>query len=80
MKASQVDLAAKVRWAEDNPDKVADIVKEANLFARRYLSRQGQQCFALQMLEGYSRMLKDAWHLRKLRHRVKRVGVLDNHT
>jgi len=71
-----VDLAAKVAWAEDNPERVASIVKAANAFARKYLSKQGQQCFAMQMLDRYSRMLKDVWQIRRLRHRAEHVGLL----
>lgn len=75
-KLFQVDLATKVAWAEDNPDRVADIVKEANGFASHYLSKQGQQCFAMQTLDRYSRMIKDVWQLRKVRHRSKYGALL----
>ena len=71
-----MDLVTKVAWAEDNPHRVADIVKEANGFASHYLSRQGQQCFAMQTLDRYSRMIKDVWQLRKVRHHSKHVGLL----
>lgn len=70
-----MDLAAKVAWAEDNPLRVAEIVKEANLFASHYLSRQGQECFAMQFLDKYSRMIKGVWQLRSIRHQGKRVGL-----
>ena len=69
-----MDLAAKVAWAENNPLRVAEIVKEANLFASHYLSRQGQQCFAMQFLDRYSRMIKGVWQLRRVIHQSKRVG------
>ena len=70
-----MDLAAKVAWAEENPQRVAEIVKEANLFASHYLSRQGQQCFAMQFLDRYSRMIKGVWQLRRVKHHSKHVGL-----
>ena len=70
-----MDLAAKVAWAEENPYRVAEIVKEANNFANHYLSKQGQQCFAMQLLDRYSRMVKRAWQLRRRRHHSTLVGL-----
>ncbi len=70
-----MDLAAKVAWAEENPNRVAEIIKEANNFADHYLSKQGQQCFAMQLLDRYSRMVKRAWQLRRVRHHSKLVGL-----
>ena len=74
-RAFQVDLAAKVAWAEDNPQSVADIVKEANNFASHYLSKHGQQCFAMQILDRYSRMISDVWQLRHSKHHTKNVSL-----
>ena len=71
----EVDLAEKVAWAERNPDRIKRIVREANAFARKYLSKQGQQCFAMQILDGYARMLQDVWKLQKLRHRAEPVNL-----
>ena len=67
----QVDLAEKVRWAEENPERVAAIVREANAFARFHLSRQGQECFAMQMLDAYARLLRDPWNVRRVRRRTR---------
>ena len=74
-RAFQIDLAAKVAWAEDNPQRVADIVKEANKFASHYLSKHGQQCFAMHLLDNYSRMINDVWQLRHFRHHIKNVSL-----
>ena len=75
----EVDLAEKVAWAENNPNSIQRIVRAANLFAKRYLSKQGQQCFAMQMLDRYARLLRDPWRLRKLRHRAEQVvGLMVN--
>ncbi|EIE21194.1 hypothetical protein COCSUDRAFT_43516 [Coccomyxa subellipsoidea C-169] len=67
----QVDLAEKVAWAEENPQRVAAIVREANAFARKYLSRQGQECYAMQMLDAFARLLRDPWNVRRVRHRTR---------
>lgn len=67
----QVDLADKVAWAEENPQRVAAIVREANAFARKYLSRQGQECYAMQMLDAFARLLRDPWNVRRVRHRTR---------
>ena len=66
-----VDLAKKVRWAEAHPERVAAIVREANEFARFYLSRQGAECFAMQMLDAYARLLRDPWNVRRIKHRTR---------
>ncbi len=66
-----VDLAEKVRWAEAHPERVAAIVREANEFARFYLSRHGAECFAMQMLDAYARLLRDSWNVRRVRHRTR---------
>lgn len=74
----EVDLAQKVEWAERHPDRVAAIVREANAFAEFHLSRQGQECFAMQMLDAYARLLKDPWNLRRIVHRTRPYpGVAD---
>ena len=70
----------KVAWAENNPHRVADIVREANDFASHYLSKQGQQCFAMQILDTYSKMIKDVWQLRKVGRHSKHLGLLANVT
>lgn len=71
----QVDLAEKVAWAESNPDRVEAIVREANAFAARYLSKRGQQCFAIQLLNEYANLLKDPWELRRMKRRGQHIRV-----
>ena len=76
-----MDLAEKVAWAEKNIDSIQRIVRAANAFAKKYLSKHGQQCFAMQMLDRYARMLRDPWRLRNLRHRAEQViGLMANTT
>ena len=48
-------------------------MRQANTFAKQHLSRQGQQCFAMQLLDGYARMLTDPWELKKLKRRAKQI-------
>jgi len=60
------DLIAQIKWAQEHPDDVAKIVQHAKNFHAVYLSQQGEQCFAVQLLEEYNRLLLDSWKLQGL--------------
>ncbi len=44
------DLAEKIRWGNDNDDKVKEIVRNANAFAARVLSQRSTEIFAAALL------------------------------
>ena len=52
-----INLAAMVTWAEENPEWVGNIVREARAFARLHLSRRGQLCFWVRLLQRYHELL-----------------------
>lgn len=53
-----LDLAEKIQWANDHPQEVADIVRNANEFARLHTSFHGQVCFTVRMLTMYHDLLQ----------------------
>lgn len=53
------DIVDKVFWAENNPEKVAAIVKNANQFAKTHLSAHAFTCYSVQMLDEYARLFQD---------------------
>lgn len=52
-----LDLHTQVEWAEAHPDEVADIVREAQRFAKLHLSSEGQECFVVRFLKEYHELL-----------------------
>ncbi|DBA98342.1 TPA: hypothetical protein ACH3X1_001258 [Trebouxia sp. C0004] len=60
------DLVERLLWAQEHPQQVAKIVQHAKRFSSFYLSQHGEQCFAAQLLEEYSRLLLDPWRLHTL--------------
>ena len=60
------ELIDRIRWAQEHPDDVAKIVQHAKSFHAFYMSQRGEECFAVQMLEEYSRLLLDSWKLQSL--------------
>ncbi|KAL3131216.1 hypothetical protein ABBQ38_000515 [Trebouxia sp. C0009 RCD-2024] len=60
------DLIPQIQWAQEHPDAVANIVQHAKNFQAFYMSQQGEQCFAVQLLEEYHRLLLDPWMLQVL--------------
>lgn len=60
------DLITQIQWAQEHPDEVAKIVQHAKSFHALYVSQQGEQCFAVQLLEEYHRLLLDPWKLQNL--------------
>lgn len=64
------ELIDRLLWAQEHPEEVAKIVQHAKSFYSFYLSQRGEQCFAVQMLEEYSRLLLDAWRLRTLANAI----------
>ena len=57
------ELVDRIKWAQEHPDDVARIVQHAKSFHGFYLSQRGEECFAVQLLEEYSRLLLDSWKL-----------------
>ena len=68
------DLIQKIKWAQEHPEEVGRIVQHAQDFHRFYLSQRGEQCYAVQLLEEYSRLLLDTWKLQDL----ARVAISSN--
>ncbi|KAL0019622.1 hypothetical protein WJX77_004111 [Trebouxia sp. C0004] len=60
------ELIDRLLWAQEHPEEIAKIVQHAKSFYSFYLSQRGEQCFAVQLLEEYSRLLLDPWRLQTL--------------
>ncbi len=60
------ELVERIKWAQEHPEDVAKIVQHAKSFYSFYLSQHGEECFAVQLLEEYSRLLLDPWKLQTL--------------
>lgn len=58
------DVVSKVHWAEQNPKKVAAIVRNANKFAAAHLTDHGILCYSTQLLDRYARLFSDAHTLK----------------
>ena len=57
------DIVEKVAWAEQNPQTVATIVENANVFAMKYLSEHALTCYSLQLIDEYASLFHDAHKL-----------------
>ena len=55
----ETDLVDQIKWAQEHPDNVAKIVQHAKHFHAFYMSQRGEQCFAVQLLEEYHKLLLD---------------------
>ena len=64
------ELIDRLLWAQEHPEEVARIVQHAKSFYSFYLSQRGEQCFAVQLLEEYSRLLLDPWRLQTLANAI----------
>ncbi len=64
------ELIDRLLWAQEHPEEVAKIVQHAKSFHSFYLSQRGEQCFAVQLLEEYSRLLLDPWRLQTLANAI----------
>ena len=64
------ELLDMLLWAQEHPEEVAKIVQHAKSFYSFYLSQRGEQCFAVQFLEEYSRLLLDPWRLQTLANAI----------
>lgn len=66
------DLVEKIRWAQEHPEAVGQIVQHAKNFHGFYMSQRGEECYAVQLLEEYSRLLLNTWKLQDMvsNHRV----------
>ena len=62
----ETDLVHQIKWAQEHPDDVAKIVQHAKQFHAFYMSQRGEQCFAVQLLEEYHRLLLDPWKLQMM--------------
>ena len=63
------DVVNKVQWAEQNPKKVAAIVRNANKFAAAHLTDHGILCYSIQLLDRYARLFSDAHTLKDAEQR-----------
>lgn len=61
-----LDLVSKIHWAENHPDKIADIVRSANKFSSHSLTEQAQLCFATLLLNRYAALIDNPKRLRSL--------------
>lgn len=54
------DLIEQIDWAENNPDKVGEIVSESTKFAIQHLlPTSSRDCYSIMLLEKYSGLIKD---------------------
>lgn len=53
---TDTNIPEQLKWAENNPEQVKDIVEAANKFAATYLSNRGRDCFFLQLLSRFSEL------------------------
>ena len=60
------DLVDQIKWAQEHPADIAEIVQHAKNFHAFYMSQRGEQCFAVQLLEEYHRLLLDPWKLQMM--------------
>lgn len=60
------DILLKLRWAEDNPTKMAAIVYSANEFAKLHLSEHGLTCYSVQLFNEYLGLYSNSSRLREL--------------
>ena len=67
---SETDLIDRLLWAQEHPEEVAKIVQHAKSFYSSYLSQQGEQCFAVQLLEEYAQLLLDPSRLQTLANAI----------
>ena len=56
-KQENVRLIEAIDWAEANPEKVAEIVRNARSFAEVHLSQLAQTCYLARLLTAYSSLL-----------------------
>ncbi|DBA91139.1 TPA: hypothetical protein ACH3X1_016098 [Trebouxia sp. C0004] len=67
------ELIDRLLWAQEHPEEIAKIVQHAKSFYSFYLSQRGEQCFAVQLLEEYSRLLLDPWRLQTLAKVIRSI-------
>lgn len=60
------DPVDQIKWAQEHPADIAKIVQHAKNFHAFYMSQRGEQCFAVQLLEAYHRLLLDPWKLQAM--------------
>ena len=56
---NQTNLLDQLKWAEQHPIEVQNIVSNANAFAHKYLSSQGRDCYFVQLLLRYHNLTTD---------------------
>ena len=60
------DIVNKVQWAEQHPEKIEAIVRNANRFAVTHLSDHALTCYSLQMFEEYAQLFNDPQELQRV--------------
>ena len=66
----------QVKWAEGHPEAVANIVRNANTFAKAFLSSEGRSCYATLLLHEYALRQRDPWSIREQRNSMVRADTI----
>lgn len=60
------DILAKLHWAEQHPEQMAAISRNANDFAQLHLTEHATQCYSVQLFDEYSRLFSDPLRVHQL--------------
>ena len=53
-------------WANQHPEAVAEVVKEANKFAQLHLTRKGKTCYMTRAMMHYAKLMTDRGKVKQL--------------
>ncbi len=57
-------------WAEDHPEAVAEVVREANKFAQLHLTKKGKTCYMARAMMHYAKLMTDRGKVKQLWERT----------
>ena len=75
---THVNLEDMMHWASQHPDKVQSIINEANKFTELYLSPNGRDCYALQLIQKLHKVMPTNFTLPALAVNVTACDPLDH--
>ena len=53
-------------WAHKQPNVVAEVVREANMFAQLHLTRKGKTCYMARAMMHYAKLMTDRGNVKQL--------------
>ena len=53
-------------WAHEQPEAVAEVVREANKFAQLHLSKKGKTCYMARAMMHYAKLMTDRSNVKHL--------------